>query len=63
MENALYKYLFIIIFIIIIIIIIISLKDIDQSWHYNLLKIKCLMTNHATFDNQYQHASASIVHT
>ena len=33
-----------------------------ESSRYGLLNSKCLMTNHATFDTQLDHVSASRVH-
>ena len=33
-----------------------------ESLHYSLLNFKCLMSNHATFDTQLGHVSASCVH-
>ena len=40
----------------------ISPKDINESTHYGLLNFKCLMTNHATFDTQLEHVSATPAH-
>ena len=33
-----------------------------ESLRYGLVNFKCLMTNHATFDTQLDHVSASRVH-
>ena len=38
-----------------------SLSERESSL-YGLLNSKCLMTNHATFDTQLEHVSASRVH-
>jgi len=38
-----------------------SLSEHETS-HSGLLNFKCLMTNHATFDTQSEHVSASHIH-